>query len=132
MYDRYKKVHFPKLLEDPLVPEEDKRKIRDLLKKPWNSYARRHAAATDISKKLKDPVLIDEYMGLSHRGNTRQKYQHHYSNDAFGAMLTIDGLVLPANAAKDRMRDLLKPKPCPTAMNQKSMRASFAPSASLC
>ncbi len=36
MYEHYKKVRFPKLLEDPLVPEEDKRKIRDLLKKPWN------------------------------------------------------------------------------------------------
>ena len=33
-----RKVAFPKLLQDPLVPEEDKRKIRDLLKKPWNPY----------------------------------------------------------------------------------------------
>jgi integrase len=63
MYDRYKKVNFPKLLEDPLVPEEDKLKIRDLLKKPWNPYVRRHTAATEISKRLKDPVLIDKYMG---------------------------------------------------------------------
>jgi hypothetical protein len=40
-YDDYKKIDFPKLLEDPLVPEEDKRKIRDLLQKPWNPYLRR-------------------------------------------------------------------------------------------
>ncbi|HEX2169753.1 MAG TPA: tyrosine-type recombinase/integrase [Nitrososphaera sp.] len=36
VYDRYKKLNFPRLLEDPLVPGDDKRKIRDLLKKPWN------------------------------------------------------------------------------------------------
>lgn len=42
MYVHYKKVVFPKGLEDPLVQEEDKRKIRDLLKKKWNPHARRH------------------------------------------------------------------------------------------
>ena len=42
-----------KLLEDPTVSEEDKLKIRDLLKKPWNPYVRRHTAATEISKSLK-------------------------------------------------------------------------------
>ena len=71
MYERYKKVVFPRLLNDPLVPEDDKRKIRDLLKKPWNPYVRRHTAATEISKNLKDSVMIDQYMGWSHAGNTR-------------------------------------------------------------
>ncbi|MDQ3872394.1 MAG: hypothetical protein M3258_02155, partial [Thermoproteota archaeon] len=59
------------------VPEEDKRKIRGLLMKPWNPYVRRHTAATEISKSLKDSVLIDHYLGWSHAGNTRQKYQHY-------------------------------------------------------
>lgn len=71
MYDRYKKQVFPALLQDPRVPEEDKRKIRDLLKKPWNPYVRRHTAATEMSKSLKDPVLIDQYMGWRPKGNTR-------------------------------------------------------------
>jgi integrase len=53
MYDRYKKVHFAKLLQDPLVPEEDKRKIKDLLKKPWNPYVRRHTAATCCNRDIK-------------------------------------------------------------------------------
>lgn len=55
IYDNYKKEHFPKLLDDSMVPEEEKRKIRDLLRKPWNPYIRRHTAATEISKTLKDP-----------------------------------------------------------------------------
>ena len=32
MYEKHKKVTFPKLLDDPLVTEEDRRKIRELLK----------------------------------------------------------------------------------------------------
>ncbi len=70
-----KKVVFAKLLQDPLVPEEDKRKIWDLLKKPWNPYIRRHTTVTEIPKLLKDSVLIDRYLVWSHAGNTRQKYK---------------------------------------------------------
>jgi hypothetical protein len=36
IYDGYKKRVFPKLLDNSSVPSEDKQKIRELLKKPWN------------------------------------------------------------------------------------------------
>lgn len=36
----YKKSFFQKLLENSNVPPEDKQKIRDLLKKPWNPSIR--------------------------------------------------------------------------------------------
>ncbi|MDQ4066888.1 MAG: site-specific integrase, partial [Thermoproteota archaeon] len=55
IYQHYKAVHFPQILKDPLVPEEDKRKIRDLLQKPWNPYLRRHTAAIEVFKAIKDP-----------------------------------------------------------------------------
>jgi hypothetical protein len=38
IYANYKSKYFPALLEDPNVPSEDKSKIRELLKKPWNPY----------------------------------------------------------------------------------------------
>lgn len=38
IYARYKEGLFPKLLESPNVPPEDKKKINELLKKPWNPY----------------------------------------------------------------------------------------------
>jgi integrase/recombinase XerD len=123
IYEKYKKVVFPKLLEDPLVPEEDKRKIRDLLKKPWNPYVRRHTAATEISKLLKDSVLIDQYLGWSHTGNTRQKYQHYYADDSFDAMLAIDGIVTPNS--KDKMKNLLKPKICPNCDESNKPESKF-------
>ena len=125
-YTHYKKVHFPSLLQDPLVPEEDKRKIRDLLKKPWNPYIRRHTAATEISKTLKDSVLIDQYMGWSHAGNTRQKYQHYYADDAFDAMLTeMDGLMPAQLGQNNKKKDLLKPKQCPNCAETNKPESKF-------
>ncbi|HXP49984.1 MAG TPA: hypothetical protein VN922_08525, partial [Bacteroidia bacterium] len=38
IYRFYKLKYFPKLLEDPNVPIEDKNKIRELLNNPWNPY----------------------------------------------------------------------------------------------
>jgi len=43
---QFKKDFFPRLLENPNVSPEDKQKIRELLKKPWNPYIRRHSALT--------------------------------------------------------------------------------------
>jgi integrase/recombinase XerD len=44
IYRKHNLEFFPKLLEDPKVIPEDKQKIRDLLKKPWNPYLFRHSA----------------------------------------------------------------------------------------
>jgi hypothetical protein len=38
LYTKYRTQVYPKLLESPNVQPEDKRKIRELLKKPWNPY----------------------------------------------------------------------------------------------
>ena len=45
-YENYRYEFFPKLLDSPNVLPEDKQKIRELLKKPWNPYIRRHSALT--------------------------------------------------------------------------------------
>jgi hypothetical protein len=76
-------LHFRLLLDAPMVPEEDKRKIKELLKKPWNHYIRGHTVTTELSKGFKDSMLPDQYTAWSHSGNTRQKYQHYYADDYF-------------------------------------------------
>jgi hypothetical protein len=38
IYVEYRRHTFPKLLESPNVLPEDKQKIAELLKKPWNPY----------------------------------------------------------------------------------------------
>jgi hypothetical protein len=125
VYDGYKKVRFPRLLQDNLaVSAEDARKISELLRKPWNPYVRRHTAATEISKALKDSVLIDQYMGWSHAGNTRQKYQHYYNDDSFDAMLTMmDGL--KPSAVRAGGKSILKPKLCPNCSETNKPESKF-------
>jgi integrase len=128
MYAHYKQVVFPKVLEDPLVPEEDKRKIRDMLKKPWNPYARRHTSATEISKVIKDPILINNYFGWSQTGKTRLKYQDYFADDTIDAMLTVmDGLPLPSQSEqnKKKNKDLLKPKQCPNCTETNTPESKF-------
>ena len=48
-YTKYRTRLFPKLLRSPNVNPEDKQKIIELLKKPWNPYIRRHSALTEKS-----------------------------------------------------------------------------------
>jgi hypothetical protein len=71
IYDKYKKELFPKLLDNdsPNVPPEDKQKIRELLKKPWNLYIRRHSALTEKSTILKEHV---------HDTSWLMEYYHQY------------------------------------------------------
>jgi integrase len=57
IYNKYKKQIFPKLLESPDVVPENKNKIQELLKKPWNPYIRRHSALTEKARILKEPLL---------------------------------------------------------------------------
>jgi integrase len=123
--NHYKKTVFPKVLEDPLVPEEDKRKLKELLQKPWNPHARRHTAATEISKEFKDAVLIDQYMGWSRTGNTRAKYQHYFSDDAHIAKLEADGFLPKGSSSKNKNKGLLRPKPCPNCMEPNKPESRF-------
>jgi hypothetical protein len=53
IYNKYKEEYFPKLLKSPSVLPEDKDKIKELLKKPWNPYIRRHSALTQKSRFLR-------------------------------------------------------------------------------
>jgi hypothetical protein len=108
IYGRYKYELFPKLLNDPNVPPEDKQKISELLKKPWNPYVRRHSALTDKSKILKEHTLR-QYAGWSTNSNMPQKYLHYFGNEASESLLEAYGIV-----TKDqKLSDVLRPKQCP-------------------
>jgi hypothetical protein len=104
----YKKLLFQKLLENPNVPPEDKHKIRELLKKPWNPYVRRHSALTEKSKILKEHTLR-QFAGWTTGSNMPQKYLHYFGNEASESLLEAYGIVTRANQQKDALR----PKQCP-------------------
>ena len=93
---------------DPNVTPEDKQKIRELLKKPWNPYVRRHSSLTEKSKILKEHTLR-QFAGWSINSNMPQKYIHYFGNEASESLLEAYGII-----TKDqKLSDALRPKQCP-------------------
>ena len=94
IYHRYKTNLFPRLLNDENVPIEDKNKIRELLKKPWNPYIRRHTGLTEKSKlKYINEHQLRQHAGWSPRSQMHLKYIHYFGNEASDSLLEAYGLV---------------------------------------
>jgi len=119
IYQSYKKELFPKLLDNPNVSADDKAKIRELLKKPWNPYIRRHSALTEKSKILKEHVLR-QHAGWSVNSNMHQKYIHYLGNESNEAILEVYGL-----KSKLQEIDKLKPVLCPNCNEQNKIDSKF-------
>ena len=80
---------------DPNIPSEDKQKIKELLKKPWNPYIRRHSALTQKSTMLKEYVL--------------RQHASWSGNESSESLLEAYGIV-----PKDQQSvDVLMPRQCP-------------------
>jgi integrase len=106
--NQYKKGLFAKLLDNPSVSVEDKQKIKELLRKPWNPYIRRHSALTEKSTILKEHILR-QYAGWSGRSQMPQKYLHYFGNESSESLLEAYGII-----TKDKqLSNVLKPKQCP-------------------
>jgi integrase/recombinase XerD len=120
IYRQYKVSIFPKLLEDPSVPPEDKQKIKELLKKPWNPYIRRHSALTEKSKILKEHVLR-QHAGWSGRSQMHLKYLHYYGNESSESLLQAYG-IFPKESQES---DTLKPKQCPNCSEPNKPDSKF-------
>ncbi len=95
-------------MENTSVETEDKNKIRELLKKPWNPYIRRHSALTQKSKFLKEHVLR-QHAGWSGRSQMHLKYLHYYGNESNESILEAYGIV----TRDQKLNDVLTPKQCP-------------------
>jgi integrase len=108
VYRKYKLNYFPKLLENSNVPPEDKIKIKELLKKPWNPYIRRHSALTEKAQILKEPIL-KMHAGWSGRSQMNLKYEHWFGNESSQSLLEAYGILPQDNQSKD----ILKPRQCP-------------------
>jgi hypothetical protein len=108
IYRSYRTRFFPKLLTDPNIAPEDKTKIRELLKKPWNPYIRRHSALTEKSTLLREHTLR-QHAGWSTRSNMHMKYLHYFGNESSESLLEAYGIV----TRDQRQSELLKYKQCP-------------------
>jgi integrase/recombinase XerD len=119
VYKNYKKVFFPRLLEDPKISPEDKVKIIELLKKPWNPYIRRHSALTEKSQILKENVLR-QYAGWSMGSNMHLEYLHYFGNESNESILEAYGL-----KTKSEEIDKMKPKQCPNCSELNKIDSKF-------
>jgi integrase/recombinase XerD len=110
IYESYRDKFFPKLLDNnnPDVPAEDRHKIKELLKKPWNPYIRRHSALTEKSGILKEHHLR-QFAGWSPGSNMHLKYLHYFGNESNDSILEAYGII-----SKDKNQlSVLRPKSCP-------------------
>jgi integrase/recombinase XerD len=112
IYRHYKQKYFPALLESPAVPPEDKLNIKELLKKPWNPYIRRHSALTQKAQLLKEP-LLKAYAGWSQSSQMNLKYEHWFGNESSDTLLQAYGMSIGSSAKNKPLSDTLKPKQCP-------------------
>jgi integrase/recombinase XerD len=110
IYRNYKTKIFPRLLSDENVPVEDKNKIIELLKKPWNPYIRRHTGLTEKSKmKQLNEHQLRQHAGWSPRSQMHLKYIHYFGNESSDSLLEAYGLVM---REQDQSKTLLY-KQCP-------------------
>jgi integrase len=119
IYDKYKKQIFPKLLESPTILPEDKQKITELLKKPWNPYIRRHSALTEKSTILKEHVLR-QHAGWSGSSQMHLKYLHYFGNESNESLLEAYGIVVSGQQI-----DQLRPKQCPNCSEPNKPGSKF-------
>ncbi len=119
VYGYYKQQLFPKLLESPNILPEDKQKIAELLKKPWNPYIRRHSALTEKSTILKEHVLR-QHAGWSGSSQMHLKYLHYFGNESNESLLEAYGII-----DKGIQLDQLRPKQCPNCSEPNKPDSKF-------
>jgi integrase/recombinase XerD len=119
IYKEYKESLFPKLLESPNILPEDKQKIGELLKKPWNPYIRRHSALTEKSMILKEHVLR-QHAGWTPGSQMHLKYLHYFGNESSESLLEEYGLI-----DKGIRMDQLRPKQCPNCNEPNKIDSRF-------
>ena len=119
IYGEYKKQIFPKLIESPTVLPEDKPKIMELLKKPWNPYIRRHSALTEKARMLKEPIL-KMHAGWSPNSQMHLKYEHWFGNESNESLLEAYGIV-----AAGQQINQLRPKECPNCREPNKPDSKF-------
>ena len=117
------KKYFQSLLDShptsPSISPEDKLKIADLLKKPWNVYIFRHSALTQKSKILKEHVLR-QHAGWTPTSNMHLRYVYYFGNESTESILEAYGLKPSAQEVNK-----LRPIQCPNCTELNKIDSKF-------
>jgi integrase len=87
----YRRNYFPRLVQDPATPPEDKARIKMLLTRHWNLYVQRHSALTEKAKILREPILR-QHAGWSPNSKMPQLYIHFFANESSQSLLEAYGI----------------------------------------
>jgi integrase len=123
MFKAYKdyKSYFTSLLSSENVPEDDKKKIRHLLKKRWNPYVHRHSAITEKSSIISSDVKLRQFAGWTPRSNMHHKYVHFRGNESQDDLLKAKGII----KADKHSVSILQSKTCPHCREPNKLDAIF-------
>jgi integrase/recombinase XerD len=122
IYRDYQTKRFPQILSDNNVPIEDKNKIRELLKKPWNPYIRRHSGLTEKSKmKQINEHQLRQLAGWSPRSQMHLKYVHYFGNEASDSLLEAYGIV----TKQQEQSRIMQYKQCPNCNEPNKPESRF-------
>lgn len=118
-YVRHKK-YFTKLLSRD-IPEEDKKKIKNLLKKPWNPYVHRHSALTEKSGILSSDSMLRQHAGWTPSSNMHIRYVHFRGGESMQDLLKIKGVIKEG----EQSVNILTPKICPSCKHQNTPDSQY-------
>jgi integrase len=121
IYTNYKKEYFTSLLLNNNVSAEAKQRIKELLRKPFNPYIRRHSALTEKSLNPKIAHILNDHAGWKQGSRMREKYLHYFSNTSNESILEAYGII----PTDKKQSELLKPKPCPECSEPNKPDAKF-------
>jgi hypothetical protein len=117
---QYKAIHFPRLLQDPTVPEPDKAVIRNMLTKPWNLYVFRHSALTEKSQILTESTLRD-HAGWTMTSKMPTVYLHYFGTESSKKLLEAKGIIQHNSTNLNALRA----KPCPNCSESNKPDSTF-------
>jgi integrase/recombinase XerD len=109
IYTKTYREYFTSLLSSSNVPDEDKKKITELLRKPWNPYVHRHSAITEKSGLLSSDAKLRQFAGWTSRSNMHHKYVHFSGGESMKDLLKAKGIL----KEDKKLENILQPKSCP-------------------
>jgi integrase/recombinase XerD len=121
LYYKNYKLYFKSLLSSDDVPEEDKKRMRELLTKRWNPYVLRHSAITEKSGIISSDQKLRQFAGWTPRSNMHYKYVHFSGGESMGDLLRAKGIIKKGN----HINNILQPKICPSCKESNRPDASF-------
>jgi integrase len=120
LYSNMKNKLLPRLLEDFGIPPDDRDKIKDLLRKPFNPYLRRHTGITEKARQIPEHSLR-LYSGWTKSSKMPEIYTHELGDEVSNQILELEGITTRSK----EQACILRPKQCPNCNEPNKIDSRF-------